>query len=89
MALRPKLGSIPRAIEPCFGAMTPLIFKIQQGRGGRHRVMKIVPHGRIVQGVQVWLVGDQRPIVGFVACAYMVPHAGLELLSSCQAARKK
>lgn len=44
--------------------------------------MEIVPHGRIVQGVQVWLVGDQRPVVGFVARAYMVPHAGLELLST-------
>lgn len=51
--------------------------------------MEIVPHGRIVQGVQVWLVGDQGSIVGFVACAYMAPHAGLKLLPTCQGARKK
>lgn len=75
------------ALEP--GAMTSLIFKIQQGRGGRQGVMETVPHGRVVQGVQVRLVGDQGPIVGFVACAYMASQAGLKFLPTCQGAKRK
>lgn len=44
--------------------------------------METIPCGSIVQGVQVGFV-DHGPIVGFVACAYMAPHAGLKLLSTC------
>lgn len=35
------------------------------------------------------MVGDQGPIVRFVACAYMAPHAGLELLPTCQGRKRK
>ena len=69
--------------------MTSLTAKIQQDRGGRKGVMETVPYGWIVQGIQMGLVGDQRPIVGFVACAYMAPHSGLELLPTCQGARPR
>lgn len=51
--------------------------------------METVPYGWIVQGIQMGLVGDQRLIVGFVACAYMAPHSGLELLPTCQGARPR
>lgn len=51
--------------------------------------METVPYGWVVQRIQLGLVGDHGPIVGFVARAYMAPHSGLELFPTCQGARPR
>lgn len=69
--------------------MESLTAKNQQDRGGRKGVMETVPYGWVVQCIQMGLVGDQGPIVGFVARAYMAPHSGLEFFPTCKGTRPK